>query len=77
MPKRNVHVVPQDGSWAVKSGGATRAAKLTETQAEAIRVAKQIATNRGSELLIHGKDGRIRSKDSYGSDPLPPRDQEH
>lgn len=77
MAKKNVHVVPQDGGWAVKSGGASRAAKVTDTQAEAIKVGKQIAENRGAELLIHGEDGRIRSKDSYGPDPNPPKDKEH
>jgi hypothetical protein len=29
------------------------------------------------DLVVHGRDGRIRSKDSYGNDPLPPRDSEH
>lgn len=29
------------------------------------------------DLVVHGRDGRIRSKDSYGNDPLPPRDREH
>ncbi|TCP05507.1 uncharacterized protein DUF2188 [Rubrivivax gelatinosus] len=26
------------------------------------------------ELLIHGQDGRIRARDSYGNDPCPPKD---
>lgn len=77
MAKKNVHVVPHDGGWAVKSAGAEKAAKVTPTQKEAIEVAKGIATNRGAELLIHGTDGRIRSKDSYGPDPDPPKDREH
>lgn len=75
--KKNVHVVPHEDGWAVKSGGAARAAKVTATQKEAIEVGKQIATNRGAELLVHGEDGRIRSKDSYGNDPNPPKDKEH
>ena len=27
----------------------------------------------GSELLIHGQDGKIQRKDSHGKDPFPPR----
>ena len=30
-----------------------------------------------SEVVLHGRDGRIRSKDSYGNDPIPPRDKEY
>jgi ribosomal protein L32E len=44
---------------------------------EAIEIAEEIATNQRSEVIVHGKDGRIRSKDSYGRDPFPPRDTEH
>ena len=29
--------------------------------------------NQESELFIHGKNGRIRERDSYGNDPFPPR----
>ena len=69
---RNVHVVPHDGKWAVKTDNSERAAKVTETQKEAIERAKEIATNNQSELIIHGKDGKIREKNSYGNDPYPP-----
>ena len=31
------------------------------------------AGNQKSELVIHGRDGRIRGKDSYGNDSFPPR----
>ena len=33
--------------------------------------------NQHSELLIHGRNGKIRSKDSYGNDNCPPKDTEH
>ncbi|MEQ9568321.1 MAG: DUF2188 domain-containing protein, partial [Pseudomonadales bacterium] len=26
-----------------------------------------------TELYIHGKDGRIRERNTYGKDPFPPR----
>jgi hypothetical protein len=32
----------------------------------------------GGELTTHGRDGKIRSKDTIGgNDPMPPRDTEH
>ncbi|TAJ13755.1 DUF2188 domain-containing protein [Marinilabiliaceae bacterium JC017] len=73
MKKRNVHVVPKDGSWAVKSAGASRPAKVTSTQQEAIDRAREIAQNNQSEMLVHGRNGRIRQKNSFGNDPFPPK----
>ena len=74
MIRNAVHVTPSSGGWKVKSVGAERAAKITSTQAEAIRLGRQIATNRGAELIVHRSDGTVRSKDSYGNDPLPQTD---
>ena len=51
----------------------TRATIRTDTQAEAIQRAREIARNQESELFIHGRDGRIRERDSFGNDPFPPR----
>lgn len=73
MNKKNQHVVPHPDGWAVKGEGNEKATKVVETQAEAIEVATEIAKNQNSELLIHGKDGRIRERNSYGNDPHPPK----
>lgn len=73
MPKRNQHVVPHDGAWAVKGAGSARATAVVNTQKKAIERARDIARNQGTELLIHGRDGRIRERDSHGNDPLPPK----
>jgi hypothetical protein len=77
MSKRAVHVTPKGDGWKVKSANAERAVKVTATQVEAIQIGRRIAMNRGAELIVHRTDGTIRSKDSYGSDPFPPRDKEH
>ena len=77
MSKKAIHVVPHSGSWAVKTAGSSKAAKVTSTQSEAIDRGRQMAVNNRSELIIHGRDGAIRSKDSYGKDPNPARDKEH
>jgi len=39
------------------------------TQREAIDVATQIARNQQAELFVHGQDGKIRNRNSYGNDP--------
>ena len=65
---KNQHVTYRSsGDWQAK------ATVITDTQKEAIDIAREIARNQGSELIIHGKDGRIREKDSHGNDPFPPK----
>lgn len=71
---KNQHVTPRpDGKWQVKGEGNTRATAVTSTQKEAIGIAREIARNQQSELVIHGKNGQIREKDSHGNDPFPPK----
>ena len=70
---KNQHVVPHDGGWAVKGAGNSKATAVRSTQAEAINVARGIAQHQGGELVIHGTNGQIREKDSYGHDPYPPK----
>ena len=71
---KNQHVTRHaGGGWQVKGAGNKRATARTATQAEAIAIARGIANNQHSELVIHGTDGKIRAKDSFGSDPFPPR----
>lgn len=71
---KNQHVTKhKDGGWQVKGAGNSRATIRTETQSEAIKVARDIAINNKSELIIHGENGRIREKNSYGNDYCPPK----
>ena len=71
---KNQHVTHHpSGGWQVKGAGNKRATARTATQSEAISIAKGIAKNQHSEVLIHGRKGQIRAKDSYGNDPFPPR----
>lgn len=73
MAGKNQHVVPHAEGWAVKGAGNTRATSVHRTQQEASHAAREIARNQGSERIIHGQNGRIREKDSYGKDPYPPK----
>ncbi|WP_425059352.1 hypothetical protein SCACP_40400 [Sporomusa carbonis] len=71
---KNQHVTPHSkGGWQVIGAGNDRATVRTETQAEAIQIGRRIAINQQSELVIHGTNGQIREKNSYGSDPFPPK----
>jgi len=73
MMNKNQHVVPNGNNWAVKGEGNSKNTRNTQTQKEAINVARTIARKEQSELIIHGKDGQIRQKDSYGNDQFPPK----
>ena len=73
MTKKGQHVVPSTSGWSVKKAGAARASSIHATQQEAITAATTIARNQKTELYIHGRDGRIRERNSYGNDPHPPK----
>lgn len=73
MPKKGQHVVPAGGKWSVRKAGSARSTRTFETEKEAVARAREIAKNQGTELYIHGKDGKIRHRDSYGRDPHPPK----
>lgn len=73
MANKNQHVTKKDNLWQVKGAGNTKATKNFKTQNEAIDYARQIAKNNRSELFIHGENGKIRERNSYGNDPYPPK----
>jgi hypothetical protein len=56
---KNQHVVRHPEGWAVKGEGNRRATVVTTTQAEAKKFAREIAKKQESELLIHGKEGKL------------------
>lgn len=74
MSKKGQHVIQNpSGGWAVRKAGAAKATSTHHTQADAIKAATRIAQNQKTELYIHGRDGRIRERTSYGNDPYPPK----
>jgi hypothetical protein len=73
MSKKNQHVVPHERGWAVKGEGNDRASSVHTTQASAITAGRETAINQGSELFVHGANGQIRARNSYGNDPYPPK----
>lgn len=75
MPKSKPgqHVVPDGGKWAVRKSGSSRASRVFDTQKDAVESARELAKKQKTELYVHGRDGKIRQRDSYGNDPHPPK----
>lgn len=70
----NQHVTHNsDGTWNVQPENGKRASGIFDTQREAIAKATEHAKNQGTELFIHGKDNKIRERNSFGNDPYPPK----
>lgn len=61
------HVIPLGNGWVVKNSEATKFTVITDNKQEAITIARQIAKSKGSELVIHGKDGSILCRKSYAA----------
>lgn len=73
--KKNIHVVYDDGQWKMKRENSQKATKVFDTKISAVDYSRNIAKNDKVEFAIHNKDGRICNKNSYGSDPCPPKDK--
>lgn len=56
------HVVPHEDGWAVKGEGNKRYTAIYPYQKDAIERAKEIAQNYEADVIIHGKDGRVRDR---------------
>ena len=75
MSRKNQWVVPVNGGeqWGVRGEGNGRLTSVHDTQQQAIDRARDIAINQQSEMLIQGRDGQIRERNSYGHDLFPPK----
>ncbi|WP_372884326.1 DUF2188 domain-containing protein [Shimia sp.] len=62
-----------DGKWESKREGASRASKVSDTQAEAWAYSKDRARDHGGEAYLKNTEGKIRERNTYGKDPFPPK----
>ncbi len=69
MAKNPVHVIRKDGQWVVEREGAARPTSRHATQKEAEQKGRAAAKRDKVEFLLHGRNGKIRLRDSYGNDP--------
>jgi hypothetical protein len=73
MDKRkinSVHVLyNKNGKWDIKKASEKTISGTYDTQKEAHKAAREVAKIEKLELCVHGKNGKIRIKDSFGNDP--------
>jgi hypothetical protein len=70
MRRAQVSVEPRkNGQWAVQTDGTQRAYRVRDSKSDAVRIARSVAKNKGTELVIKNERGRIMGKDSRGNDP--------
>ncbi|CDQ20487.1 Uncharacterized protein YdaT [Halobacillus karajensis] len=59
------HVVAHKNGWAVQTEEAKQPSEVLENKQDAIERAKEIAQNKGTQAVIHKKDGSIQKKISF------------
>ena len=65
-----VSVSKHPNGWQTKVAGNERASKVCGTQLECRTHGINLAKKIGAEFTLHGENGRIREKNSYGNDPV-------
>lgn len=75
--RKDVHVSKDEGGGWKKTVGGEKVGNAHRTQQAAIDAAEKIAKKNQADLVVHGRDGKIRSKDSFGNDPKSIKDTEH
>ena len=65
--RRDVHVVPYRGKWAVEIEHEGTARCVVDTQIEAMAYGMTLAREAAVSLVIHGRNGRFRETWSYDS----------
>ncbi len=67
-----IHIFINDQGWVVKRLKDSRA-RIFSNKTEALEHARNEAEANETEVIMHGKDGRILERQSYGQDPYPPQ----
>ena len=75
MANKNIHTVynRERTMWENKKEGSSAPLSSHHTKEKALDRGEHIAEGRNVEHFIHGKDGKIQERNSYGNDPFPPR----
>jgi hypothetical protein len=78
--RRDVTPSKSGKGWDVTKPGVEKPVSHHRTQGNADRAAgRDLGRSGGGERVTHGRDGKIRSKDTIppARDPNPPKDREH
>ena len=72
---KNIHTVYNSDRqmWENKAENSSAPLSSHHTKENALNRAESIAEKAKVEHFIHGKDGKIQERNSYGNDPFPPR----
>ncbi len=75
MANKNIHTVYNSdrSMWENKKEGSSTPISSHHTKNNALDRAEKVAEQAKVEHFIHGKDGKIQERNSYGNDPFPPR----
>ena len=69
MSAKSQHVTPNpSGGWRVFRSGSTRASRLFRNHDAAVAYAREKARKEQSDLFVHGDDGMVQERTSYGID---------
>ena len=71
----NIHTVHNSNGWQNKYENISMPIGTYNTKQEAQNAGKLLAQSKHCKHIIHGLNGRIQNKNSYGNDPFPPRDK--
>lgn len=79
MSKKNVHTVFNGDRklWETKIEKQEKPISSSHTKSTAEGKSVRLAKDLGVEHIIHNKNGIISARESYGNDPIPPKDNEH
>ena len=75
MSRKTYYVTPTgQGDWKLKAEGNSRVSGIHDHKLNAVEQAKGLAKSQVlGQVVIHGRDGKIQTEHTYGSDPLPPK----
>jgi uncharacterized protein DUF2188 len=64
--RARLYVVPRAPGWTIVGAPASAVRPEYDTQQKALAAARKlIKSNEGGEIVIHGRDGRVREVDTY------------
>jgi hypothetical protein len=72
MARKSVHTVRRGSGWGNLSSGKGKVPKVYRTKAQAQAAGRKTAIRTKAEHVVHNRNGRIGSANSYGGDPHPP-----
>ncbi len=70
---RNIHITKHADGWQAKEAKTVYPLAVFQKQSDAIKLGATFAKASNSELFVHGRDGKIRERNTFGNDPFPPR----